>query len=98
MTTSRISPGVQVAFLYALAALWHGIWIAAFLSGKGFLSNLHLVWGVLFFFVPLLWFYALLRVAASERAFIAKHPFLFFGSIAVAMLPPVITMFILFRS
>jgi hypothetical protein len=90
MTRSRIAPGVQFALLYALAAVWHCIWIAAFLSGKGGLSNLGLIWIVLFFFAPLLWLYALVRVAVSEELFIERHPFVFFGSVAVAIFPPII--------
>jgi len=89
---------MQMAFLYALTALWHGIWITALLSVKGFLSNLHLVWGILFFFIPVLWGYALLRVALSEREFIARRPFVFFGSVAAAVLPPVATNLVLFSS
>ena len=32
--------------------LWHGILVAAALSGKGFLGNLAFVWCVLFFMLP----------------------------------------------
>jgi hypothetical protein len=89
MSPSRIPPRTQVSFLYTLAAVWYGIVVAATNAGKGFLSSLHLVWGILFFCIPVLYFYSLLRIAQSERPFIAKHPVLIFGALGAGLLPVV---------
>ena len=93
---ARITPGAKVALLYALPSVWHGIWIASVLSGKGSFSNLNRFWGVLFFVIPILWFYALVRVAIGERTFVGRHPLLFLGAVGVAMLPPIVFLLVIF--
>jgi hypothetical protein len=90
MSTSRISAGRQVGFLYLLAVVWNATWIVGLFHSKAFLGGLPLICGILFFFIPILYFYGLFRIAFSERPFIAEHPLVFFGSIGIGLLPPAV--------
>jgi hypothetical protein len=87
MNTSRISPGIQLAFLYVTAALWYGVFAVAVSSGKEFLGSLPVICIFFVFIAPILFFYILLRVAFVEHVFIAKHPVVFGGAVAVTIAP-----------
>jgi hypothetical protein len=91
LVSSRISPPLQIALVYVLAAIWQVIFIKGVADPKDG-ASWHIIWNILFLFIPPVWIYLMVRFARSERIFVASHPKVFWGAIAVAMLPPFLFM------
>jgi hypothetical protein len=82
--------GYWIACIVAVVS-WHFIFLAALMSGKGFLSNLHLVWGTLFLLLPL--FSALVFGIAAFRAFFGNVFGWRLGALALISFSPVLSFF-----
>ena len=86
MNTSRITPGIQIAFLYVAAVLWDGFFAVVFKSGRDFFDRRSLILLLLYLIVPVLYSYVLFRIV-GEHSFIKKHPVLFGGAVVVGVAP-----------
>jgi len=87
----------QVVVLVMLCCLWHMAWIRGMLSGKGFIGNLNMIWGVVFFFVPFVFLYLFARYVWGSRANIKKRILPICVVLSFAMLP-IFMIWILIRS
>jgi len=93
LVKSRISPPLQITLIYVLAAIWQVIFIKGTADPKDG-ASWHIIWNILFLFIPPMWIYLMVRFAKSERVFVASHPKIFWGAIAAAVVPP-LTLFVL---
>jgi hypothetical protein len=100
MLTPRKSPIAQLAILFATAALWYGIIVAAALvwkaSGRGFFDSLPTICIFLILVAPVFYIYFLFRVAQTERPFFAKHRIIFGAAVALAIAPFMFLCFLFF--
>jgi hypothetical protein len=99
---------MQIAFLYFLALVWNADLLFGFIMVviTGDIQNIfnnyfletvfEFTSFIIIFFIPILYLYALFRVAYCEKAFVSKHPLMFFGAIGAAVLPPFVIFLIIF--
>jgi hypothetical protein len=70
--------------------LWHGILLAAAVSGKGFLSNLATFWGLIFFMIPL--FNLIVFLVAAGEGLVRRRLNWSHATLAAITLLPVATL------
>jgi len=83
MITFRVSPRSQIIVLYLLAGIWNAIWM----TGRFFNSYYHVIWPILFVFIPVIFLYVAVRLTFAEAQYLKEHPRAFDGALGLAVLP-----------
>ena len=83
----KIKNWIQVNIILFFIILWHITWIKGFLAGKGFISNLNMIWGVFFFFLPLVVLYLFISYIWKIRKEFKKHLIHISIIVVIAVIP-----------
>ena len=95
---TRISQRMQIGILYTIPGLWYALCAFACLrakAGPSFSDQrldlfVDVAQAMFILFAPIVYLYLLIRFAFVEHEFIRKHPFPFYGCVALGFLPWII--------